>query len=651
MRYFLLHLLFTVITLTTKPDEIDSLINILPLTTDKYDKATILNDLCLKLVYSDPDSSLVFGKMALAIGKSSNDDLIKGKSFNRIGIVYDVKNIWDSALIYYDSALYFSIRAADSVTIASAYNNIGLVYWNKSLYDKAIDNFFNSLKLFEKLGKKKGVANTYNNIGLILMEQGRDSAALFYQTSGLRIREEIGDENGINDSRLNIALLYWSTKQYDSSALNYRRVIPFYLQTNNHYALGTAYHGLAQVFEVKREWDSALFYFDKAVVNHLEVGNNYKAASSLLNKSFIYNEMGDRNNELKILLRAGELVKDKSTERVRSKILFQLALLYHDLGHYKKSSEIFLEFKTIRDSMYDVDRDEKIEQIKVQYETEKKEKALLEQKAENERLEKEKALAEVRVNNRNIWIITISGAGLIVILLMLYLSQRTKRKVQAEKDAAIIQERENGMKAIFDAQEEERKRIAKDLHDGLGQQISAIKLFFQGLTRGITDLNPELKTGINKINNMITDAGTDVRTISHQMMPRALTELGLAEALEDMIDKSFSNSGILCKFEQYKMEERLPQHIEIGLYRIAQELLNNIIKHSGAVKVEVQLMRIESHCILIVQDDGRGISSNQNSEGIGMMNISNRLRTINGELNVESGSDHGTTATIRIVLE
>ncbi|MCD4791045.1 MAG: sensor histidine kinase [Bacteroidales bacterium] len=650
-RLFLLVVFYFILIFNSaQQNKIDSLINTLPAITDKYEKSKTLNDICLKLVYINPDSALKFGQRALEIGKNENDNLIKGKSFNRIGIVYDVKNVWDSALIFYDSALLCAVKVNDSITIASAYNNIGLIYWNKSLYDKAIDNFFKSLKLFEKLGRKRGVANTYNNIGLILMEQDRDSAALQYQFNGLKIREEISDEYGINDSRLNIALLYWSLEKYDSSVYYYKKAIPFYLKTNYHYALGTAFNGLAMVYEDISEPDTALFYYNKAINEHLEVQNFYKAASSLLNKAHVYNRSGDIENELKNLLKAKKLVDDESSMRVRSKILFQLAELYNKKGQYKKASELYLEFKTIDDSLYIVDRDEKIEQIKVKYETEKKEKALLKEKAENERLQKEKALTEIRLYNRNKWIIGIISASLILIFFILFISQRNKRKAQAEKDSVIISEREKGLKAVFNAQEEERKRIAKDLHDGIGQQISAVKMYFHNLSKGIIETKPELKEDILKVNKMISDTAADVRTISHQMMPKALLELGLVDALEDLLENCFFKTNVKYIFENFGLKKRLPSNVEIALYRIAQELFNNIIKHSGAKKVDVQLMKMESHCILIVQDDGQGIPESEASDGIGMLNINNRLSTINGNLNMDSGKGEGTTATIRIAL-
>jgi signal transduction histidine kinase len=650
MRHLLIFFCLFFIINSVKPDEVDSLIRLLPNISDQAEKSKILNDICLKMVYANPDSAMHFGEEALSIGKQLGDNEIIGKSFNRIGIVYDVENNWDAALIYYDSALMYATRAKDSITIASAYNNIGLVYWNKSYYDRAVENFFISLKIFEELGIKRGVANTYNNIGLILMEQGRDSAALDYQFRGLAIRKEIGDEYGINDSWLNIALLFYSTRVYDSSAFYYRQTIPFFQETENHYALGSAFNGLAMVLDAQKLWDSALVYYDKAVQEHLSVQNNYKAASSLLNKAATYREMKSQDRELATLIEAQKLVDDESSIRVRSKILFQLAEIYYDRGLYKNAANLYLEHKAIRDSLYDVDRDEKIEQIKVQYETERREKELLREKAENERLAKEKALAEIRVYNRNKWIIGISSISAIAILLVLVLNQQKKRKIQSEKDAAIIAEREKGIKAVFDAQEEERQRIAKDLHDGVGQQISAIKLHLQNVAKDITGTMKEFKPDLDKIGKMVTETGSEIRSISHQMMPRALTELGLVAALEDMVEKSFTYSEMECSFEHHGLKDRLPGNVEIGLYRIAQELINNIIKHSNAKRVEMQLMKTNRYIILIVQDDGKGIKSVKGSGGIGMLNINNRLRTINGELNLESDTGRGTTATIRIGL-
>lgn len=650
MRFYLLLLLMLPFYMVVQSSEVDSLLRLLPTLNDPAEKSEVLNSLCLKMMYSRPDSALLFGEQALHIGKSNNDFKIVGKAFNRIGIVYDVKNVWDSALMFYDSALVYSRIVNDTITQASAYNNIGLVYWNKSYYDKATENFFLALKFFEILGSDKGVANIYNNIGLIFMEQGRDALALQYQKKGLKLREKIGDEYGIHDSKLNIAMLYTVLELHDSSLLYFREVIPFYEKTGNHYALGTAYTDMTLYFLSNKALDSAMYYSDKSIQEYQEVHSNYRVITSMLNKASIYRETGDVDQELKILSEAYDIIDEESPLKTKVKVIYQLAKGYYKKGQYKKAGELFIEYKAANDSLYNLERDEKIEEINVKYETEKKEKELLFRKAENERLAKEKALIELAVFNRNKWIVGISSLSVIFILLVFALQQRKKRKIQAMGDAAIIEEREKGLKAVFDAQEEERQRIAKDLHDGIGQQISAIRLHIQNFAQKFVSNENQSGKSLEKISKMIKDTGAEIREVSHRMMPRALTELGLIDALEDMIDKSFTHSDIHCTFDHHGIAERLPVNVEIGLYRIAQELVNNIIKHSGAQQVDIQLMKTGTHCIFIVQDNGKGMGSANPDGGIGMQNINNRLRTLNGELNMESYNGMGTTATIRIAL-
>jgi len=131
------------------------------------------------------------------------------------------------------------------------------------------------------------------------------------------------------------------------------------------------------------------------------------------------------------------------------------------------------------------------------------------------------------------------------------------------------------------------------------------------------------------------------------MMPKALTAFGLVDALDDMIDKNFTGVGIECRFEHQNMEERLPQTVEIGLFRIAQELVNNIIKHANATKVEIKLLKDVDICTLTISDNGKGFESAK-SDGIGMLSISSRVNALKGEFHIESETGKGTRAVVRV---
>src|SRR5690606_7229772 len=132
----------------------------------------------------------------------------------------------------------------------------------------------------------------------------------------------------------------------------------------------------------------------------------------------------------------------------------------------------------------------------------------------------------------------------------------------------------------------------------------------------------EKQNDFNKLTQIIDEACTEVRNISHQMMPKALQEKGLVDALNDMLEKSLGMTDIKYTFENFNVAgKRFEKHIEIGLFRIAQELVNNIIKHSEAHHVDVQLNLLKSHLILLVVDNGKGFTFDSQKDGIGLMNI------------------------------
>jgi len=428
--------------------------------------------------------------------------------------------------------------------------------------------------------------------------------------------------------------------------------------------------------------DSAIYYYNKAIKYAKINADKDEEAHAYSNLGTVYFENGDYKKAEKYYLRAIE--KNQTSVPIEITSNNNLIGIYYALKQYEKGIEygkttlelvkaytnsgtpygyetyklLSLNFagmgltdsalqyiglyKKQVDSLFSEENAKAINDLEVAYETEKKE-------ADNQRLAKENAISEIKILNRNRWIIIILSSLLILVFVNMYFSQRKKRKAQAEKDAAIILEREKGMKAIIDAQEDERKRVAKELHDGIGQQISALNFNIQSLATNANEISPMLADGFSKIKAMNSDIGEEIRNISHRMMPRALTEFGLLDAIEDMVDKSFSNSHIVCSFEHHNMKERLAQNIEIGLYRITQELINNIIKHSEATNVDIQLVKSSGYCILMVSDNGKGFDK-IDSNGIGIQNINSRLNTLNGELNFESEVSSGTTAIVKIKL-
>lgn len=222
------------------------------------------------------------------------------------------------------------------------------------------------------------------------------------------------------------------------------------------------------------------------------------------------------------------------------------------------------------------------------------------------------------------------------------------QKFEQEKNDAIVKEKERSLKALIDAQETERSRIARELHDGVVQQIGSVILKSRHI---LSKLNLLKTKESQELLESLENSNRDLRTISHQMMPIALKELGILSALNDLLDSSLNYSNINYSLEHYNILERLPQRIEITIYRIVQELINNIIKHSKATEVSVQLFNANNTIILIVEDNGIGFSSEKKKKGIGLLNISSRLDMVNGDVNFEPSPKSGTLITIKIPLQ
>jgi signal transduction histidine kinase len=223
-----------------------------------------------------------------------------------------------------------------------------------------------------------------------------------------------------------------------------------------------------------------------------------------------------------------------------------------------------------------------------------------------------------------------------------------RRKERAERDAMVIKEREAGLKAMFEATENERGRLARELHDGIGQQLGGLKHRLESLKDRIPEgVPPTLVDAIG----IVDDTSREVRDLAHQMMPKALERLGLVPALEELLRRAFEGTPVRYALEHHRVPEDLPVELATGLYRIVQELINNTIKHAQAERVDVQLLRNKSTLVLLVEDDGVGVRTDMKRNGIGLMNISDRARSLGGTFALENAGDKGTVATVRIPLQ
>lgn len=319
-----------------------------------------------------------------------------------------------------------------------------------------------------------------------------------------------------------------------------------------------------------------------------------------------------------------------------------IANAYEKVG---KPREAFLAQKdltTFKDSVYNVERVQQLSDMQVKYETERTEKELLQERTRTEVQKAEIAQQRLRM------VALAGGFGLLVLIgTLVVFIQRARHKGRMSEQ--VIAERDRGLKAVIDNTEAERRRLAGELHDGVGQQLAGLRFQLEDVATRISERAPDERSRVAGLMSVLDDASRDVRGIAHNLRPRALDDLGLAPALGDMLHKALDRPGFTLNYEHFGLEARLPQHVEVGVYRIAQELVNNIIKHADARNVNVQLLKNKGHLVLMVEDDGKGMGDRAH-DGIGLLSMNDRARAMHGHIDFSNAPENGTIVTLRIPL-
>lgn len=255
-----------------------------------------------------------------------------------------------------------------------------------------------------------------------------------------------------------------------------------------------------------------------------------------------------------------------------------------------------------------------------------------------------RAEVEIRVRRTFYYIGAITLAALFLVFGSgLFLSIRERR-------LADVKLKELNQR-VFDAQEEERSRVARELHDGISQIIVGVRYAMENAKRGFAKGDAKAGATLDKGIENLSLAANEVRRISRDLRPRALDDLGLGPAVKSLAEDFANRTGIKVTFETAVFRNRLEQDAKIALYRIAQEALTNIERHSGATKVSIDIRGHRNGATLRISDNGRGIKTNTKSGpgGLGLRNMQERIEQLDGQLRISS-TPRGTTIEALVPL-
>lgn len=586
------------------------------------------------------DSAGKYYLKAEALSQKSNYDLGKFKFRSNYTYILNLQGKFDQGLKLNKESLDIANRMKHQVNIGKSQANIAASYTYMGNFTEAIKYYQRSVDQFEKLGMKEFLPRLYISIGSAFEHANLFEKSLVYKQKALQLARPMKDSLQLADILTNLGGCYFNLKRYKEGLAAYTEGLSVAQKINNDIFVVQAYGGLCRVNRGLKKLDIARQYGEKGLALARKTGNVFLEMECLRALMFVAE---DRNQPELSAKYTREALKIAEANDMTD----HLVELYEDYAtdlarenNYKDAYDYLSKYSVLNDSIQGVDVQKQLQELDTRYLTAQKEKQIV-------TLEKEK-------QTRNTLIYSLI-AGLVVFALISILVYRNIaiRKRIAEQEVLQLQQEKQlvATNSILKGQEEERTRVARDLHDGLGGLLSGIKLTLNSV-KGNVILPEESAMTFTRALTQLDGAISEMRRVAHSMMPETLVRFGLIDAVNDFCEGISASGQLTVTMQHFGFENRLDSSIEIVLYRVIQELLNNVLKYAEATEALVQLTRIGSNVSLTVEDNGKGfdVSSLETSKGAGFRNVQARVDYLNGKLDIQSKPDEGTSVLVEIVV-
>ncbi|HSN62408.1 MAG TPA: histidine kinase, partial [Ferruginibacter sp.] len=432
---------------------------------------------------------------------------------------------------------------------------------------------------------------------------------------------------------------YCEVKNYDSAWFISRLGLGMAQRQDLTFAIGI-FNNFIGLYYTNRalKYDSAIIHFNRALEQFNKINIQYDIALVYQNMGNAYLKKRDFANAVLFSLKAVELAKELKLDQVLYFSLRDLVRAEEERGNIAESYQYLKSFVEVSDALQNKNNRKKVYELENRYR---------EQQKEIELLAKEKIIEKKNILN---YFLGSGVLSLIIIFALLYRNYWHKQRLQQQRIADLETEKKlMATEAVLKGEEQERTRLAQDLHDGLGGMLSGIKYSFNSM-KGRLVMTPENSLAFERSMDMLDGSIREMRRVAHNMMPEALVKFGLNTALKDFCHDINQTGALQISFQSMGLEEAvIEQTTSITVYRIVQELVNNTMKHSGARSCLVQVSLLQPVLSVTVEDDGSGFDASQ-AEGMGWKNIRNRVEFLKGKLDVQSGNRKGTSVHIEINL-
>ena len=582
--------------------------------------------------------------------------------YSHIGIVLKDQGEIKKAITYFENALGLFDSLKQQNALMQVIGNLGTCYLRIGDNEVSLQYYLKLLDISKSNTNSAQEANAYLNLSAFYLRNRNYQKSLEYSLSSLSLFEKKNSKLDMAKASRNIGLSYHYLENYDKALSFFFRSMKIEEELGSSISVQQKLNDIGNVYLRMNKLDSALHYYEKAIVFNPD--NKQLTCAAYNNIGIIYRNKGENRKAIKNLNYALQLVSLVNDRFIKPNILNNLSNTYSDLNDYEQALYYNKLNLDLQDSLYQSYQNAmNIKDVQVE---EQKQRLLL----EKDRIIQRAQLKQVQAENmqQTILIYALVGGLLLISALFFTIIRNLKIKQKAllvEKNLLKKQQKIEGMLkeqemtsvgAMLEGQEKERNRIAKDLHDRLGSMLSMVKVHFKSMDILIEGLRKQNIEQYYQANQLLDEACEEVRRVAHDMVSGVLSKFGLVTALEDLKNNLEKTNALSIELIDIGFEsKRLEAKIEITLYRIIQELVSNVLKHSHATKLSIQLFWKEKNkqIQLIVEDNGKGfdLSSPDYVPGMGLKNIQARINSLDGELMIDAVKDRGTTVIMDVPLD
>lgn len=634
------------IPLNEKP-YLDSLQNVLR--SGGTTAAKVNTTFLLSNYYRNIDSLLSKKYLESAKTLIKSDAFLSAK-YNFYEAQYNLDRNKEKAAISYQKAIKalskFKNEESDLLQ-AAAWYSYGVTQKDKEGYPFLVKTILEkSIPLAKKYENSRNLGLLYTQLAVILTYNAEFKKSEEYNTKALKILEKnYPNSPELFFTYLNLANNFCYQAKGDEAKKFLDKAESLIGPHPDSSVNAFYYYGKTLYFITRQKNPEALPVIEKGLYYAKTFNQNLLAQMFYFNKYDILRKL-KRYNEAKGALE--DILTEKSLAldlNNRKTIYKQLSSLHEELGNTKEALGWEQKYSKLNDSLNSENVKLEINKIEAKFNTAEKERKIA-------TLNAEKNQKELEVNKKNSYLWGLSLILLLVIslLIFLYIILRKNKKISKQKINEIKQKEELSLtKAILEGEERERERIARDLHDGLGGMLAGVKINFS--TWSASHLDPKKDQEFYKILGQLDNSVGELRHVARNLMPESLLNFGLETALNDLCE-FYNRKDIEIDFQAINIEKNLPLNIQLNIYRIAQELLANAIKHSEATGILLQCSQSEKDFFITIEDNGKGFVNNkeQKTKSMGLRNLKNRVDYLKGNMEINSDSQ-GTTINIELNID